>query len=240
MFKEILNLVKTPISAGKKIAEKEKLGAIFIKLAIVCGVVAILALVEALILNGQLSSIPYMGVNVGAGTIIGVFFISFILMGGSVALVATGAFLASKIVKSPIKFVPAFSVATNYTIWLLPVFFLGFLFSFLPSFTVTNIILVIGLIYYLAGTIGVFSSMIKIDGETKKFWFTIATIAVIFVCIVVICALGKVILNIAKPASDMSTVGIGGNLDLLLNSKPIVNSYKAALSSVNSLYSSLY
>ena len=58
MFKEILNLVKTPISAGKKIAEKEKLGAIFIKLAIVCGVVAILALVEALILNGQLSDAP--------------------------------------------------------------------------------------------------------------------------------------------------------------------------------------
>ena len=227
MFKEILNLVKTPISAGKKIAEKEKLGAIFIKLAIVCGVVAILALVEALILNGQLSSIPYMGVNVGAGTIIGVFFISFILMGGSVALVATGAFLASKIVKSPIKFVPAFSVATNYTIWLLPVFFLGFLFSFLPSFTVTNIILVIGLMYYVAGTFGVYSSMIKVDGEAKKFWFTIGTIAVIFVCIVIICAIGKVILNIGNQG-----------LDMLLNAKSVVTAYNSAVSSLSSSLSS--
>ena len=227
MFKEILDLVKSPISAGKKIAEKEKLGAIFIKLAIVCGVVAILALVEALILNGQLSSIPYMGLNVGAGTIVGIFFISFILMGGSVALVATGAFLASKIVKSPIKFVPAFSVATNYTIWLLPVFFLGFLFSFLPSFTVTNIILVIGLMYYVAGTFGVYSSMIKVDGEAKKFWFTIGTIAVIFVCIVIICAIGKVILNIGNQG-----------LDMLLNAKSVVSAYNSAVSSLSSSLSS--
>ena len=168
-----------------------------------------------------------MGVNVGAGTIIGVFFISFILMGGSVALVATGAFLASKIVKSPIKFVPAFSVATNYTIWLLPVFFLGFLFSFLPSFTVTNIILVIGLMYYVAGTFGVYSSMIKVDGEAKKFWFTIGTIAVIFVCIVIICAIGKVILNIGNQG-----------LDMLLNAKSVVSAYNSAVSSLSSSLSS--
>ena len=188
MFKEFFGLFVKPVTNGKKIAEKEKLLPVLIKLSIASVIVGLLAMFRAIIMNSVITKESFGFVSMNAGEIIGTLFMAFFLYAGVVALVAVTMMLLSMILKSKVKFLKCLSLVTNYALVIVSVFIVGFIF---PIFArpISNLLLAGAFLFFILATSFAFRDMVKVSSVDKQVYMTflmiLAFVAILYLVLFV-------------------------------------------------------
>jgi uncharacterized protein YsxB (DUF464 family) len=229
MFNEVLELLKTPVTAMRKKAEERNVKKELITAAIIAVVLAVVTVITSYIsviktVNKKYPSLEKYNKNLYTEVtkekfkemkkeakeeafenveLVKTFFKTLAISAVSIALVAGILFVISRMVKSPKDYIELIAMTNGaYIIYLLG-FLLNVIFSYI--YAQIGIILLVGMfIYALISLCNAFRDSIEIENSDKLSMFSAIVLTVVFAILVIIAM--NYINSLISPLGDLSSL----------------------------------